>query len=161
MIEEVKGSVFENLPEYSVIVHQCNAKGWMGAGIAKEIAARWPECFKKYHDYCCWFRDGHEDEILGTFVGYNVSPTLMICNAIAQLTVGKSKQQTDYDAWETLCTKLEQQTKRVNLVTGKNWTLHMPYKIGCGLGGGDWKEMMDIFERHFADSSVKLVIHHY
>lgn len=43
------------------------------------------------------FRDGHEDEILGTFVGYNVSPTLMICNAIAQLTVRKSKQQTDYD----------------------------------------------------------------
>jgi len=159
MIKEVDGSIFNNLPKYSVLIHQCNAKGWMGAGIAKEIATRWPECFNKYHDYCQWFQNGHEDEILGTFVSYNVSPTLIICNAIAQLTVGKSKQQTDYDAWETLCKKLEAQTKRVNKITGKNWTLHVPFKIGCGLGGGLWENMLEIFEKYFAESSVDLVIH--
>lgn len=34
MITTVEGSVLENLPDYSVILHQCNAKGWMGAGLA-------------------------------------------------------------------------------------------------------------------------------
>lgn len=161
MIKEVYGSIFDNLPEYSVLVHQCNAKGWMGAGIAKEIAKRWPNSFKEYHEYCCWFKDGRESEILGTFVGVKISPTFIICNAIAQITVGRSKQQTDYDAWEVLCKKLEQQTRRVNKVTGKNWTLHVPFKIGCGLGGGLWENMMEIFERYFANSSVDLIIHHY
>ena len=145
MITEVNESIFRNLPDYSVIVHQCNTKGWLGTSISKEIAARWPENFKQYHEYCSWFKDGHEDEILGTFVGYNASPTLIVCNAITQTTVGKSKQQTEFDAWDVLCKKLEQQTKRVNKQTGKNWTLHIPYKIGCGSDDEAWEQLMFIF----------------
>jgi len=161
MIKEVEGSIFDNLPKYSVLMHQCNAKGWMGAGIAKEITRRWPENFEKYHEYCNWFKDGHESEILGTFVGHKVSPTFIICNAIAQISVGKSKQQTDYNAWEILCKKIEKQTRKVNKITGNKWSIHVPYKIGCGLGGGDWEMMMEIFERYFADSDIEFIIHHY
>ena len=29
MITEVEGSIFEDIKPYTVIVHQCNAKGWM------------------------------------------------------------------------------------------------------------------------------------
>jgi len=55
----------------------------MGAGLAKEIAKRWPRAFEEYHHYCRAFIDGHEHEILGTFVGVKISPKLIICNAIA------------------------------------------------------------------------------
>lgn len=161
MIEEVEESIFDNLPENSVIIHQCNALGWIGTGISKEIARRWPECFSTYHNHCLWFKDGHEDEIIGTFARYEVSPTLIICNAITARNIGKARQLTDYDAWEKLCRTVERQTRYVNTHTGKNWTLHIPYKIGCGTSNGLWENMMEIFERYFANSSVKLVIHHY
>lgn len=99
MIKVVEGSVLENLPDYSVIVHQCNAKGWMGAGLAAKIAKKWPKVFDEYHRYCKWFVDGHEDEIMGTFVSVFVNPKLIVCNAIAQATVSRTRQVTDYDAW--------------------------------------------------------------
>jgi len=83
MIRVVEGSIFDNLPPYSVILHQCNAKGWMGAGLAAKIAKKWPNVFKEYHEYCRWFKDGHEDEIMGTFVAVKVNPSLIVCNAIA------------------------------------------------------------------------------
>ena len=159
MITEVEGSIFEDIKPYTVIVHQCNAKGWIGAGISKEIRRRWPNVFNEYHNYCSWFKDGHEEEIMGTFVGVKVKPDLIICNAIAQQTVGKATQITDYDAWEVLCAKISRQTHRVNKMTGKNWTIHVPYNIGCGLGGGDWDQMMEIFQKHFGESDVELVIH--
>ena len=62
MITEVEGSIFEDIKPYTVIVHQCNAKGWMGAGIAKEIRRRWPKVFDEYHKYCSWFRDVAEEK---------------------------------------------------------------------------------------------------
>ena len=159
MITTVQGSVLENLPDYSVIVHQCNAKGWMGAGLAQKIAKKWPECFQLYHSHCKWFVDGHEHELMGTWVPYRVSDKLIICNAIAQATVGRHQQQTDYDAWHQLCRKLEQQTRTNNKRTGQNWTIHMPDKIGCGLGGGDYDTMHAIFEQYFGESPVALVFH--
>lgn len=159
MITEVEGSIFEDIKPYTVIMHQCNAKGWMGAGIAKEIARRWPKVFNEYHKYCSQFKDGRENEILGTFVGVKVKPGFIICNAIAQLTVGKTKRQTDYDAWETICAKVSRQMHKVNEITGKNWTIHVPYNIGCGLGGGNWNQMMEIFKKHFGESDVEFVIH--
>ena len=159
MIKEVEGSIFEDIKPYTVIMHQCNAKGWLGAGIAKEIRLRWPEVFNKYHNYCAWFKDGHEDEIMGTFVGVNVKPDLIICNAIAQLTVGRAAQMTDYDAWEKICGNIVRQTHYVNKTTGSKWSIHVPYKIGCGLGGGDWDQMMEIFQKYFGESDVEFVIH--
>lgn len=161
MIKIVEGSIFRDLPKYSVLMHQCNAKGWMGAGIAKEIARRWPEAFNEYHKYCAWFKDGHEDEILGTFVGVRIDPTFIVCNCIAQKNVGKHEQQTDYDAWEEICHKIEVQTKAAKVRTGQNWTLHAPYNIGCGLGGGDWETMYSIFRKYFGTSTVDLTFYKY
>lgn len=161
MIKIVEGNIFNNLPEYSVFLHQCNAKGWMGAGIAKDVAKRWPKAFKEYHEHCMWFKDGHENELLGTFVGVKINPKLIVCNAIAQETVGKTQQMTNYSAWKILCRKLEKQTRKINETSGVNWTIHAPYNIGCGLGGGNWNEMLDIFKAYFDDSPVELVFHKY
>lgn len=159
MIETVRGSVLSDIKDYSVILHQCNAKGWMGAGIAKQIRERWPECFKSYHSYCGWFKDGHEHEIMGTWHFWKVSNKLIICNAIAQATVSRDKQVTDYDAWERICRKLESQTRSQNKAFRTDWTIHAPDRIGCGLGGGDYEQMHAIFEKYFADSPVRLVFH--
>ena len=37
--------------------------------------------------------------------------------------------------------------------------MHIPYGIGCGLGGGDWEEMKSLFDFYFGESPVKLYIH--
>ena len=160
MIKTVEGSIFDNLPDYSVIVHQCNAKGWMGAGLAAKIAKKWPDVFNEYHKYCRWF-DGHEDEIMGTYVGVQVNPKLIVCNAIAQATVSRTRQVTDYDAWHKICDKIEKQTRRINEEKHLNWSIHMPEKIGCGLGGGDPQKMHEIFEYYFKDSPVQLTFYRY
>ncbi len=159
MIQTVKGSVLDNLPDYSVLLHQCNAKGWMNAGLARQIAQRWPENFKKYHEFCGWYKNGHEREILGVIVPCQISDKFIICNAIGQLTVGRDKQFTDYNAWHTMCKKLEYQTRWNNKRTGQNWTIHVPDKIGCGLGGGDYEEVHKIFSQYFDDSPVSLTFY--
>lgn len=50
---------------------------------------------------------------------------------------------TDYDAWDKIFSKLVLQTLRVNKgrPPEKQWKIHAPYGLGCGLGGGDWDEM--------------------
>ena len=161
MIKTVEGSIFDNLPDYSVFLHQCNAKGWMGSGIAAKVAKKWPQVYKEYHEFCGWFKNGHEREIMGTIVSVQVNPKFIVCNAIAQYSVSRFREMTDYDAWETICKKLESQTCIMNQKNHMNWTIHAPEKIGCGLANGDPQKMRDIFEYYFAESPVQLTFYHY
>lgn len=68
---------------------------------------------------------------------------------------------TDYDAWDKIFSKLVLQTLRVNKgrPPEKQWKIHAPYGLGCGLGGGDWDEMSQLIEKHFGDTAVELIIH--
>ena len=87
---------------------------------------------------------------------------MIICNAFGQEYVNRNGRMTDYDAWHKILKKLEMQTRNVNktLPKEKQWKIHAPYNLGCGLGG-DWDEMYSIIQTYFNDSPVEFVIHKY
>lgn len=168
MIKIVEGNMLRDIEPYSVLLHQVNCMGKMGAGLAAQMAHKFDGLFKSYHEYCSWFQEGydgksHRDEILGTWHKFQVKDDLIICNAFGQERYGRNGQLTDYDAWHQILRKLELQTRCVNKnrEKDKKWKIHAPYKLGCGLGGGDWEEMYAIIEEYFKTSPVTFVLHKY
>jgi len=131
--------------ERGVIAHQCNNRGVMGAGLAKAIKKKWPEAFEAYREMCrvC----GAE---LGSVSYYHASPTLIIANIIAQNGYGRNKQivYTDYGALRQGLYEVYETANKYNL------PLYLPYKIGCGLGGGNW----DIVSRIIEDVAPEAII---
>lgn len=111
-----------------VIVHQTNCKGVMGAGIAKQVRDQFPDVFKKYKALCDRYRH-NTSELLGAcqFVEENGKT---ICNAFGQDGFNKPGCNTDYIALRECLKKI---AKRYS-----EKTVALPYKIGCGLAGGDW-----------------------
>ena len=47
--------------EFSAIIHGCNTRGVMGAGIARQIAQRWPEAEKADKLFCVKNKQHIED----------------------------------------------------------------------------------------------------
>ena len=157
MITEVEGDMLRDVKPWSVLMHQANCLGIAGGGIAKQLRDMYPAWYESYKLHCDQVK--FKENLLGTIHAVSPSPGVIICSAFAQLGISKREPVTDYDAWELICPKIESEIARRNSEKNMNWTLHVPYGIGCGLAGGDWQKMRDIFEYYFGRSGVNLYIH--
>ena len=125
---------------HGIIVHGCNARGVMGAGVAKAVKARYPGA---YHLY----RGAHKGSGLtvGHIIPYDV-PTLaartelLIVNAITQENYGTEQRQVDYEGLYRCFSQIPQLAKAYQLPD-----VHFPL-IGCGLAGGEWAIVEAIIE---------------
>lgn len=151
MIKTIEGNLFMNIKPCSVILHQVNCLGVAGAGFARMVKDAYPGWFGSYFE-CC--RTNRPEELLGTYHVYDVGESLKICSAFCQAGIGKERRQTDYDAWKKALPRIDMQL-RARLKAGEVWTVLVPYGIGCGLGGGDWSVMSDLFEFLVGDSPVE------
>ena len=59
---------------------------------------------------------------------------------------------TDYNAFRSCCEELR-------TVALKHQIIGFPYKIGCGLAGGDWNIVESIINEVFADYNVEIYIY--
>lgn len=132
--------------ESGVIAHQVNCLGVMGAGVARQIAAKYPEVLTSYKKYVLDSRDP-----LGNCQLVQVADDLWVANIFGQRGVGSRKVQTDYGAVYTAFDQLRQQMGRHKLGN----TVHVPFGIGCGLAGGDWKSYVQVMG--FALGSIQIV----
>jgi O-acetyl-ADP-ribose deacetylase (regulator of RNase III) len=131
--------------EFDVIIHGCNCFHAMGAGIAGQIAIRYPEAleydryysekgdFKKLSDYT--FAIVNNSKMKGTVINlytqYNPGPDLKI----TALDLGF------YKLSHTLSHKVR---------------IGIP-KIGAGLAGGDWDVIEPIIANHMQFHNVTVV----
>ena len=153
MIKEVDGNLL-TYPGLKVIAHQVNALAVMGAGIAKQIKARWPEVFKEYYDYCKSFSDAHnllgKCQVVKTDDGKyiaNLFGEYSFCESIAPYYEGGKPRHTDYVALKECFHRLH-----TWLVLHDVETAGIPYKIGCGLAGGDWDGVVyPMIQKEFGD----------
>lgn len=120
-----------------VVCHQVNCKGVMGAGLAKQIRGAFPQVYAQYKMACD--RAAKSTDLLGTvlccsvnFNGYDYT----IANLFGQDGFGRDRQYTDYDALRKALSKVCLMAKPLPAHTLT--TVRIPYKMGCGLGGGDW-----------------------
>lgn len=149
MVKIIEGDLFETDAE--VICHQVNCQGKMGSGIALQVKEKYPEVYK---DYKCLCDDTKcKNELLGRVLGIHVETernTKTIFNLFAQERYGyDGKCYSDYNA-------LQKCFEQVKHFTSKNYTIAMPYLMGCNRGGGDWNIVYKMIEDTFEDYNVIL-----
>lgn len=147
MLKVVNGDMFTaTLNQDCVVVHGCNAQGKMGSGVAAVVKKLYPMAELKYRQ--AYKRSGLK---LGQVIWAAPElgrPGVTIANAITQEFYGYGGlKYVDYDA---VIIALEEVKKLSN---GK--PIHLPF-IGGGLGGGDRKRLLAIFQAVFHDVDATL-----
>lgn len=151
MVETKNGNIMDI--NGGIICHQVNCKGVMGAGLAKSIADTYPNVLKSYKDFCGKFN--YSEDLLGKTlfetVSYDINykPILIIANIFGQFDYGIYKQQTDYEALKYGLQQVQHVSETFNL------DVYIPFKIGCGLGGGDWNIVKNIIKEIFSETNQK------
>lgn len=130
-IEYRKGNLLN--VDAGVIIHGCNLHGVMGAGVAKSVKEKYPQCYMKYVSEV-------KDCYLGESIGYIVNDFLVIENLLTQRNFGRynSTRYVSYDA-------IADGFKMLNMKHASTTPFHFP-QIGSGLGGGDWTVIEKIIE---------------
>lgn len=103
----------------------------MGSGLAKAIREKYPIVYTEYRN----FYDSVKDKTFlhGKIQLIPVEANRVIINFFAQDSYGyDGKCYTDNNFFLNCLIELQ------NLFETNNITLAFPWKIGCGLGGGDW-----------------------
>lgn len=140
MVIQMKGNIFEGFCD--IICHQVNCQGVMGSGIAKEIKDRFPVV---YYEYRQTYKK--KQNLLGNIDVVDVCKgQRYIINMYSQDNyLPRGIRHTDYDAFRKCLSKIKEYfyDKRTTVSIG------FPYKIGCGLGGGDWDVIQSIINEEF------------
>ena len=154
MIREVEGNLL-TYPGLKVIGHQANCLGVMGAGIAKQIKGQNPKLFESYKTHCNEISDNHlllgTVQFLPTDNGKQIVANLFgeysFCESIAPYNEGGKPRHTDYVALKECFHRLH-----TWMVLHDVEAAGIPYKIGCGLAGGDWDGVVyPMIQKEFGD----------
>ena len=162
-INIVNGNIFDT--HCNIICHQVNCQGVMGHGIAKQVKEKYKGVFNEYKRYCDAHADNREamlGEALIVDVDYGAAvldwlvnkERKYIANIFGQLTYGTGLR-TNYKA---LVLRLE---VVANFAKEHNLSVAIPYKIGCGLAGGDWNKVNILIEGVFAGTGIEVLMYRY
>ncbi len=143
MMNVVKGNLLE--VTHGVLAHQVNCVGVMGAGVARQVADKYPVVYAEYKRLC---RERSANELLGTVQIVQVN-NLRIANVFGQRGYGRGQRHTNYVALRLALTRLAE-----TMMPGER--ISFPYGIGCGLAGGDWDVVSQIIEDVFGGFRVYL-----
>lgn len=127
---------------HGIICQQVNCQKVMGAGLALAIRKKWPVVYDYYKN---------SKGKLGQLRIIDVAQGLHVANLFAQDNYGTDKRHTNYSAFEKALTTLATWCFTEPQYLGK---VYIPYKIGCGLGGGNWTVVQEIIERIFPDAII-------
>lgn len=148
MIVYRKGDVLNDRANLTIIAHQTNCHGAMGAGIAKQIAELYPEVDQAQKEM---YKAGKQK--LGAIQRISVEGgKLTIVNLYEQkgTRLFPGQKLTGYKALEQCLCRLKAMMKETDV-------LGMP-KIGAGRGGGDWSRISQIIENVFGQTTVYIYV---
>lgn len=149
MVTFVDGNIFDGLCD--VICHQVNCQGVMGSGIAKEIRERFPEVYETFRKQY----NSKENKLGNIDIVDICNSKRFVVNMYSQDNyLPRGIRHTDYEAFQSCLMKIKKffNQKRHDISIG------FPYKIGCGLGGGDWNIIKDLIENTFRDNEWNVEI---
>jgi O-acetyl-ADP-ribose deacetylase (regulator of RNase III) len=150
MIKDISGDLLNC--EANILIHSCNCFCTQGAGIALQIRTKYPEAYEA--DLQTKRGDINK---LGTFSQTETKDGKRVFNLYGQYRYGRECRHTDYEAI----------AKGLNLIHGvlhemqldrQNTFIGIPYKMGCNLGGGDWRVVRAIIEAEFENSPFEVLI---
>ena len=145
MIKYIDGDLVKEAELFDVIAHCCNCFCTMGAGIAPQIKAKFPEAYL----VDCTTERGDESK-LGT-ITFTEDTTPIVVNLYGQYDyTGRrhGEMDLDYDALRSALRAMKEEFS--GLLFG------LP-KIGAGLAGGDWDTIEAIIEEELEGERVIVV----
>lgn len=140
-----------------IIAHQVNCQGVMGAGLAKQIKDKYPKVCAWYRTKCHKHSFGLKTLGTGQIVPTDDGHTFF--NIFAQAGYGTTVRQTDYDAFKSAFVDAINTYRFFANEALSNLEIAIPYKIGCGLAGGDWKVISAILEQIEKECNVTFYIY--
>lgn len=114
------------------VLHQVNCMGATG-GLAGALRRQWPAAFNEYATHC----ENEGRDMLGRFIHSEALPGLYVGHVFGQLYPGPN---TDMDAVRRSLAEAADNT---------NGQVYAPFKMGCGMGGGNWSDYLAELERVF------------
>jgi len=143
MIKEIKGSLFDSPTK--VIAHGANTLGIMGAGIARSIKAIYPNNFKTYNEKC----------LKGEFKLGDVLLVEDNKRIVANLgTQNELGAHASLQAVKLSFVLLMEELQKLGLKE-----VAIP-KIGCGIGGLEWKDVREIVEEVSENYGVTVLVYY-
>ncbi len=154
MIEIINGDLLQS--DLPLIAHQTNCLGVMGAGIARQIKNKWSNV---YSEYWRWCNRADKRDLLGTcqVCATNDNPIKYVANVFGEYSFTESvapyeNRHTNYDALRSAFIALINYCKESGITD-----IGIPYKIGCGLAGGDWDGVVyPMIQELFTDINVHI-----
>lgn len=143
------GDLFETQARF--ICHQVNCQGRMGSGVAKQVRSYYPEAYAVYKELCDAepFRTDPA-LLLGRIQIVPCENGVSIVNLFAQNRYGyDGAAYTDYQAFQQCLSTLAAEVPTHEAIA-------MPYRIGCGLGGGDWDVVLAMINHAFPQHRIEL-----
>lgn len=133
-----------------LIVHICNDIGAWGKGFVLAISKKWNEPEREYRE---WYKS-QTDFGLGKVQYVNVEPDIFVANMIGQHKIRKTNGLAPirYDSVEECLNKV------ADFAIENQTSIHMP-RIGCGLAGGNWIEIVNIINRTLIEKDIKVTVY--
>lgn len=122
-----------------IIAHVCNDVGAWGKGFVLAVSNRWLGPEQVYR--------AAKDWTLGTVQFIQVTPDTQVANMIAQRGIRGKKPLVRYWAVEQCLTRVAGRARELSA------SVHMP-RIGCGLGGGQWRQIEPLIIKQLWDIPV-------
>lgn len=164
MIVNKKGDLLKT-EDCTAVMHQTNCLGVMGAGIAKQIKARWEDEVYWPYRRACMKAKGTKD-LLGKIqtLKTNETPIEYIINVFGEYSFTEAEcpfpngRHTDYEALLQCFKKVKTWCKNKGITN-----IGMPKNLGCGLAGGDWDGVVyPMIEKIFGeDKDITLYIYEF
>lgn len=149
---EVKGDAIElffNSTTDAIIMHGANCQKIMGAGIALQVRERLSPLF-----YLDQYDTRNATQRLGSY------SAVVVGNVGEKIKIGANLYTQFNPGAEFNITALRNSLKAfgysIPVKKRINFTVYLP-KIGCGIGGGDWKEVLPVLQKELADFNVVIV----
>jgi O-acetyl-ADP-ribose deacetylase (regulator of RNase III) len=144
----VTGDLFANRYAAQAFAHGCNCQGSMGAGIAKEFRARYPDMFAAYRQRC---KAEPRQFNLGAAWLWKDDRSPWVFNLGTQEQYWRGR--ASYDAIATALANMRAQADAEGI-----YVIAMP-RIGAGYGGLSWRKVRGIIEVAFADWARSLYVY--
>jgi O-acetyl-ADP-ribose deacetylase (regulator of RNase III) len=143
-IEIIHGDLFTT--DCEIIAHSVNCQGVMGKGIAFQLKQKYHKAFDSYTKLC--YNAPVKSNLLGSIQAIRCNEKIIV-NMFTQDRYGCDRRYTDYNAMHSCF-------KQLTEIRKPHQKIAMPYRLGCGLGGGDWNRVYNLMVDFFSGGELVL-----
>lgn len=135
-----------------VIAHAVSDGGILDGGLTRQLIKKYPEAAEPYELYCKALTNTPTDK-LGDVITVSVTPELSVAHLFC-IHDSKTKKQFEYMALKSCLSNLAKNM----FMQHSDEEIYFPYKMGCGILGGDWNSVERMIKEIIGRKAVICVL---